>query len=161
MYSARRNNERSGVPNAQAGFSLLEVVAIVLIFALAVPLTGSLLTSDRTGISVRADVEKVAVRLRQARLSAIRERSIISAFIDTERRLVTASDGRGSIRLDPRYRLNVIAAQSARHGNGDAGVRFYSNGGSSGATLEFLYGSSRHELRVNWLTGRIRTRQIH
>ena len=161
MCSARTNNKRCGVPSAQAGFSLLEMVAVVLILAFSVALAGSLLTGDRTGISIRADVEKVAVRLRQARLSAIREQSIISAVIDTERRLITASDGRGSIRLDPRYRLNVIAAQSARQGNGVVGVRFYSNGGSSGATVEFLYRSSRHELRVNWLTGRIRTRQIH
>ena len=161
MYRVVSDSNARHLIDKQSGFSMLEIVAVVLILALYVALSGSLLTSDRSGISVKADMHKVAARLRQARSHAIREQSVVSAVIDTERRLVAANDGARTIKLDPRYLLNVTTAQTDLGRNGIARVRFFPNGGASGATLEFVYGSSRHEVRVNWLTGRVSTRQTN
>jgi len=56
--------------------------------------------------------------------------------------------------------MSVTAADSERLSPVTAGLRYFPNGSSTGATIEFQAERQGYEVRINWLTGRVSVRAI-
>jgi general secretion pathway protein H len=149
---APRPTSRTWSNDRKAGFTLIEVVAVMAIIALVASLAITMIPG--TGRArLKALTLETAALLRRERLGAIltgRERDV---SLDGERR-VLVSDGGDAVAIPQDVVVDVLGVNELWAGR-SAVVRFHPDGASSGAVLRLSREKAEYEIRVNWYTGGI------
>lgn len=136
----------------QAGFTLLELLAVLAIVALAASAVLSVGRNSLDSARVRAFIVESEALFRDARTAAIERRAETSVIIDTgSRRLSLPALGR-SLTVPAGVSLDARVAKSS--GKDLPAIRFFPSGGSTGGELAFHFRGRSYALRINWLTGR-------
>jgi general secretion pathway protein H len=143
------------------GFTLFELLVVMAIIVMAAAAISSLYRSPSSGTHVKAAALLTASRLRDLRAAAMTTGSERVATIDVNNRVIEFSDGHAALELNRSIAIAVTAADSERRSAATAGVRFFPNGSSSGATIELRSERQAYEIRINWLTGRVSTNAIN
>lgn len=139
----------------EAGFTLVELLAVLTILSLAVAAFAFRAGSSFDTADFRALMVRTAAGLRDARADAIVNHREQVFVVNTARRRMT-SPARGTVlTIPPDVDLTVTAAQSETMADGTAGIRFYADGTSSGGTLAFSWNGRKYAIDVNWLTGNV------
>jgi len=145
---------------ADAGFTLFEVLVVMAVLMMAMTAVSALYRSPSAGLVLKSAAASMSSRLRDVRAAAMATGSERVANIDVNERRVSFGDGRAPLELDRALTLSVTAADSERRTAAVAGIRFFPNGSSSGATILLQSERLKYEVRVNWLTGRVSTAEI-
>jgi general secretion pathway protein H len=133
-----------------AGFTLIEVMAVMLIIALVASLAVTMMPgTGRAGL--KALTLQTAALLRRERLGAILTGHDREVSLDGERR-VLVGDGGDIVALPRDIVLDVLGADALWSGR-QAVVRFYPDGASTGAVLKLSREKAEYEIRINWYTG--------
>ena len=141
---------RAPATDRRAGFSLIEVVAVMLIIALVASLAVTTMPGTGRG-RLKALTLEIAALLRRERLGAVmtgRERRV---SVDGEQR-VLIGDGGGVVAVPRDVVLDVLGIDALWSGR-QAVVRFQPDGASTGAVLKLSREQAEYEIRVNWYTG--------
>jgi general secretion pathway protein H len=147
---ARPPTSRTWSHDRKAGFTLIEVVAVMLIIALLASLAITMMPGTGRA-KLKAVTMEAAALLRRERLGAIltgRERQVA---IDGERR-VLIGDGGGTVAIPADVAIDLLSASQAQKDRALV-VRFHADGASSGAVLRLSREKAEYEIRVNWYTG--------
>lgn len=141
-------------PN-EAGFTLVEILAVMSIAAIAVGAISFALRNPSPEMKAKNAAMMTASRLRDVRATAMARGEERVVQIEPVKRLIRSADGRPDLRLDPSLDIAVTSADGERGSAHAAGIRFFPNGSSTGATITIGSRHAVYELRVNWLTGRV------
>jgi general secretion pathway protein H len=135
---------------ARAGFTLLEMVAVMLIVALVAGLVITLTpgTGRAQLKSTALDAVSLLRRERQGAILTGRDRQVA---LDGERRALVGDSGL-SVPIPRDVVLNVLGADAQWLGR-RALVSFRPDGASSGAVMTLSREGASYEIRVNWYTG--------
>ena len=140
----------------QAGFTLIEVMAVMLIIALVSAL--ALTTMRGTG---RAQLYAVSLQtaalMRRERLGAILTASSRQVSLDGRDRVLWG-DGGSQVRIPADVVVDILGNDTVRSGR-LAVVRFQPDGASTGAVLRLSREQATYEVSVNWYTGSVVVRQ--
>jgi general secretion pathway protein H len=150
-----RVSGRSRSQRGEAGFTLLELLAVVAIIAVV---TGAFMLrpgSGRPAAELAAISGAVASVLRSARAEAMAAGGERVVLLDTAARRVAVEGGRRAVAIAPDIALTATGAASEQRGAGQVSVRFFANGSSTGGALKLQRGQHVHEVRINWLSGRV------
>lgn len=145
--------------DGQAGFTLVEMLAVLVILALAAT---AIIQGGRSSIetaNVRAFLVEAEAMMRAARTAAIETMEDKDVVLDPEGRQLTFAAAGKVLKIPEGVSLNGQMASVPGSGVDAYVIRFYPAGNSSGATLPFLYRGQTYELRVIWLTGQVDVRQ--
>jgi general secretion pathway protein H len=135
-----------------AGFTLIEVVAVMLIIALVASLAVTNMPgTGRAGL--RALTLQTASLLRRERLGAILTGRDREVSLDGERRILVG-DGGDIVALPRDIALDILGVDALWSGR-QAVVRFHPDGASTGAVMKLSREKAGYEIRVNWYTGGI------
>jgi general secretion pathway protein H len=131
--------------SSQAGFTLLEMIVVIIVMASVAGLVMVRQPWHSVGLNTDATVRALTNGLRLARSRAIAQNRTVS--------VVTAPDGfsidgGAAWKLPPEEMLSLSQ------------VVFTPDGGSSGGTILLAAGAKRIAVDVNWLTGRVRSRDL-
>lgn len=140
MRSADRN----------AGFSLIEVMAVMLIIALVASLAVTILPGTGRA-KLKALALNTAALLRRERIGAILTGRDRQVSLDGERRALIG-DG-GDLVVIPRDVVLEVLGVDAVWSGRLAVVRYRPDGASTGAVLRLSRERATYEIRVNWYTG--------
>jgi general secretion pathway protein H len=133
-----------------AAFTLIEVIAVMLIIALVASLAATMIPgTGRAGL--KALTLQTASLLRRERLGAILTGRDREVSLDGERR-VLVGDGGDIVALPRDVVLDILGADALWSGR-QAVVRFHPDGASTGAVLKLSREKAEYEIRVNWYTG--------
>ena len=143
----------------EMGFTLFEMLIVMAIVGIAM-LAVSGFQGSGANVQAKSTAVTIASKLRELRASAMSTVSERVATIDTNSRTMRFGDGRNALKLHDSIAFDVISAESERRTVTSAGVRFFPNGSSSGATIRLQSERQAYEVRVNWLTGRVSTRAV-
>jgi general secretion pathway protein H len=143
--------------NKPGGFTLLELLVVLVIASLAISLVGPAFQRLLPGLQLEAEGRKLVAMLRHARSQAILSGAPVAVSQDAD----------GGLRLSYRsqaYSLPTHLSLTLAAGPGQtealAGapqILFYPRGDSSGGSLELKQEAGRSELiSVDWLSGRVR-----
>jgi general secretion pathway protein H len=141
--------KRSG----QSGFTLVELMVVLAIIALAFAVVTPNLRSRSS--DVRDEAARVSALLRLARTEAIFANEERTASLDLTSHVLSLDGGDKAIQLSPDMRISVLTARDDAVSGDVAAIRFLPDGQSSGGaiTLENARGSA--QVKINWLTGAV------
>ncbi|SFV33460.1 GspH/FimT family pseudopilin [Hyphomicrobium facile] len=139
----------------EAGFTLVEILAVMSVAVVAAGAISFAFRNPSPGLKVKNAAMMTASRLRDLRATAMARGEERVVQIEPVHRLIRFDDGRPDLRLDPSIDIAVTSADGERGSAQSAGIRFFPNGSSTGATIKMGSQKTVYELRVNWLTGRV------
>jgi general secretion pathway protein H len=147
-----RPTSQAAINTGKAGFTLIEMLAVMLMVALI-----AALAVTHTRGSGRAQLKTVALQtaalFRRERLGAILTARNHQVSIDRERRALLG-DG-GDVVAIPRDVTVDILGLDERWSGRQAVVRFLPDGASSGTVVKLSREGTAYEVRVNWYTGSV------
>ena len=147
---AKRAGETPAVPGGEAGFSLIEVVAVMLIIALVSGLAVAMMPGTGRA-QLKAVALETAALLRRERLGAVLTGRNRVVSLDGERRSLVG-DGGDVVAIPRDVVVNILGVDEQLSGRQTV-VRFHPDGASSGTVLRLSRQGIEYEIRVNWYTG--------
>ena len=139
-------------PRAAAGFSLFEMLVVLMILSLLTALALPNLRRAPDNLRLEAAGRKLASALRFSRVAAIARNADVVLTVDAERRSFAFSSG-ATIQLEPDISVQMIFAAPLRRGRGTGAICFFPDGTSSGGDILLALDQRRVRICVNWLTG--------
>jgi general secretion pathway protein H len=137
-------------PEPEAGFTLLEVMAVMLIIALVASLVVTMTpATGRAGL--KAVTLQAAALLRRERVGAVLGGRVRRVSLDGGRRVLIGEEG-DTVAIPRDVAVDILGADAVWSGR-LAVVRFDPDGASTGAVLKLSRDRAEYEIRVNWYTG--------
>lgn len=147
---------RQSAAGGRHGFTLLELLVVMGLLALALTIVAPSLNRLRLGVAVRSAAYELAAHLRSARAAARETNKERVLTIDVEGRRYWAEGIVAPRQLPQSVALDLTVPASERVGANAARVRFFPDGSTSGARVVLDDGRSSATIRVDWLTGDVR-----
>lgn len=137
---------------SSGGFTLVEIMVVMVIAALALALVGTSISRNISGAEMRTAARKVAASLRYTRTQAILNKSEQVFLVDTEALTYQAAD-RKPVELPKGMMVELNTARSELTSETAGGIRFYPDGGSTGGNVRLDANGRVYRVNVAWLTG--------
>ena len=145
----------------QRGFTLLEIVLVMAIIALASVLAAAAMTGGFKGMQLKASAKEIASNLRYTRTQAIATGQPQRFVIDPAKHAWQAPNAHhGSI--PAKLGIEFTGAREAQANGASAGegaIEFFPDGAATGGRIRLTAGSAAWDIDVAWLTGQVRLRQ--
>jgi general secretion pathway protein H len=153
-------NPPSRIPNRghasrANGFTLLEMLAVILLIGIAVAAVSVSVTQGLASARVRAASSELAGALRATRAQAIVRGKEQNFDVDTSAnsyRSVRQKD----VRLPKGLRVSITSAQADQPNDHTGRIRFFPDGSSTGGRITLQSGKRQWHVNVSWLTGEVR-----
>lgn len=150
--------QTAAAPASERGFTLLELVLVLLLLALAYGLAGPMLSEKPAGMELRSATRQLAAGLRKARNEAITHRREAVLTLDMETRTFSISGDPKVYALPQPLSYSLYTATSETSHGRVGGIRFFSDGSSTGGRISIgAANGTRLAVEVDWLTGRVAT----
>ena len=141
-----------------AGFSMLELLLVLIILVLAYSLASPLISNLGSG-DLRSSARTVAVALKRTRNVAISARKETPLTFNLEDRTMTLAGEPKPFQLPPKTDLQLYTVQKELTSEKIAAIRFYPDGSSTGGRVTVGQGERKFEIDIDWLTGRVHINQ--
>ena len=139
----------------QRGFSLLEMLVVIVIIGASYTLLPKLIFSGVSGAELRSNARAVATGLRLTRDAAINTRREAVMTLDLENRAFTVANDSKIHKLHEELNVKLYTSQSDLITDKMGAIRFYPDGSSNGGRVTVSAGGRGFEVDVDWLTGRV------
>ncbi|HZZ94530.1 MAG TPA: GspH/FimT family pseudopilin [Usitatibacter sp.] len=139
----------------QAGFTLLEVLVVLVIAAMAY---AAVLGVPGRGISsaeLKSSARTLASGLRTAQSTAMATRRDALLTLDLDTHEFEVPGAMPPRRLPEHVDLKLFTAQSEVTSEKRGSIRFYPDGSSTGGRITVSSGERKYLVDVDWLTGRV------
>ena len=134
------------------GFTLVEIMVVLVIVALMMALVGSSISRNISGAQMRTAAGKVAASMRYTRTQAILTKTEQVFLVDTEKLTYQAGDSEAK-ELPEGMKVELNTARSELTSETAGGIRFYPDGGSTGGNVRLEANGRIYRVNVAWLTG--------
>ena len=148
------NADRRNLKTA-SGFTLLEIMVVMVIAGLMIALVPPLFSSAVSGTKLKGSARDLAIVLRETRSKAIIHNSEQQVHLDLETPRYRIGSGKiqplpDKVGIDIETITGEKLEPNAKHT-----LRFFPDGSSSGELITFSGGNRAYQLHLNWLTGSI------
>jgi len=140
------------------GFSLLELLVVLLLLGLVYGLAAPMLGAGSTGLDIKAASRQLAAGLRKTRSIAVSEHREAAMTLDVEGRTFSLENDAKVYALPRKLELALFTAQSELVHEKIGRIRFFPDGTSTGGRITVSAGESRLLVDVDWITGRVTIR---
>ena len=139
----------------QHGFTLLEILIVLVIGVLLVALVPPLLSGMSGATELRGAARQLAAGLRNARNEAVTHQQEAVLTLDLERRRFGVTGDPREIALPESVALKLYTAQSELLDSATGGIRFFPDGSSTGGAITVSGPKLAYRVNVDWLTGAV------
>ena len=140
---------------AAAGFSIIEMVIVVVLLATVVAIGAAAMSRQLPGQRLRESARELAAQLRFTRAQAIATGKSQLFTLDARTREWRAGDKRdGKLARD--IQIVATGARNEAQREGVAAVRFFPEGAATGGRFLLSHGQAAWQVDVEWLTGEVR-----
>jgi general secretion pathway protein H len=146
---------------AQRGFTLLEIVLVMAIIALASVLAAAAMTGGFKGMQLKASAKEIASNLRYTRTQAIATGKPQRFVIEPAKHAWQAPNGHHGT-IPDKLGIEFTGAREARANaarQDQGAIEFFPDGAATGGRIRLTAGKSAWDIDVAWLTGQVRLRQ--
>jgi len=144
-----------GVSRAELGFTLFEMMIVLVIIAMAMTIAPSIWAGIE-GSRLRAATDDLVAGLRETRSQALRRGEATDLVLDLTKRLYAMPTATGFRPFPGVIDAVDVKPESLLQPGGLARIRFQADGTASEARIVLRHGGSSTAIAVDWLTGRVR-----
>ena len=142
-------------PRRVGGFTLLELLLVVMLIALLFTLVPRMMGSGVSGAELKSNVRAIAAAMKLARDSAINTRRDAFVTINVDSREFTTTFEDKTHKLNDQLTLKLFTSQADQINEKTASFRFYPDGSSNGGRVSVIANEREFNIDVDWLTGRV------
>lgn len=146
--------KRSAVGRRIGGFSLVELMVVMLLASMLFALVGVSISRSIRGAEIRNASREIVAGIRHTRGQSIIQRQQKTFQVDADALTWTAAD-RSAVKLPEGLEITLETARSEMTGENAGGIRFYPDGASTGGSVRLLAGEREWTIIVSWLTGEV------
>jgi general secretion pathway protein H len=136
------------------GFTLLEVLVVLVIIAMATTLAAMVLSGGLDGMRLRSSSKEIAAQLRYTRTQAIATGQPQRFTIDPRGHRWQGPDNRHGT-IPQALGVEFIGAREVRPRAGEGGILFFPDGASTGGRVQLSAKRAMWRIDVAWLTGEV------
>lgn len=140
----------------QSGFSLLELIIVLVIGAAALGLVVSFSGKGASAADLKASARALASGLRAAQSTAMATRRDAVMTLDVDTREFSFTGDSRSHKLPEGIDMKLFTAASEVESQRKGAIRFYADGSSTGGRVTVSAGERQFLVDVDWLTGRVK-----
>ena len=148
----------AGDRRGAAGFTLFELLIVLVILGLTVAVAVPLFARALPGLELTASARTVASTLREARSLAIANNREVAVAVDIERRSIDLAGLRTEF-LDEGISLRLFTAAEELIDRGAGRIRFYPDGTSTGGRVRLIGDGRRYDVDIDWITGAVSVKE--
>jgi len=137
----------------ESGFTLLELIIVLLISVLGFAVIGSNISSGNQ--STRLKARDIASALRYAHGQALMARRPVSVAINLGDNSYSISDRHKIYHLDSEIEISLTVAEEEFVEGEEGSIRFFADGSSTGGRITLEWGQQTQTIDVNWITGAV------
>jgi len=152
MSAARVGAQRA------AGFTLIEMVAVVLIIAIATGLAAVTMTGGLDGMRLRSASSDIAAQLRYTRVQAMATGRQQRFVIDPHAHTWEAPKRRHG-KLPKQLGIEFYGAREVQPSPSEGGIAFFPDGASTGGRIRLRAKKAVRDIDVAWLTGEVKVKR--
>ena len=141
-----------------SGFSLLEVLVVMLLIATVSVLAAAAVTGGFAGMRLRADAKEIAAQLRYTRAQAIATGRAQRFVIDPAAHAWSAADDRKG-EIPEQFAVAFIGAREVQPARGQGAILFFPDGASTGGRVQLAWKTAAWNIDVAWLTGEVKVQR--
>ncbi|MEO6104075.1 MAG: GspH/FimT family pseudopilin [Pseudoxanthomonas sp.] len=146
--------EHACVRASARGFTLMEVLVVLVIIAMATTLAAMVFSGGLDGMRLRSSSKEIAAQLRYTRTQAIATGQPQRFTIDPHGHLWQAA-GKRHGRIPQSLGVDFTGAREVQPRVGDGGIVFFPDGASTGGRVQLSIKRAAWRIDVGWLTGEI------
>lgn len=136
------------------GVTLLEMLLVIALIALAGLLAASAMTGGVDGMRLRSSGKQIAAQLRYTRTQALASGQPQRFTLDpVARRWQAPSGHRGEI--PPGLEIRFTGARQAQRREREGAIVFFPEGGATGGRIELQARQATWRIDVSWVTGEV------
>ena len=138
----------------QSGFTLIELVAVVVLLGIALSVASLSFSKSLTGAKIEAASRDLVAALRYTRGQAIVRGEQQALDIDVEHNTYQAP-GKAIVHLPREMHMALVTAEIEQTGATSGRIRFFPDGASTGGHVTVFMGQRQWQINVSWLTGQV------
>jgi general secretion pathway protein H len=152
--------------NKFRGFTLLEVMVVLVIMALILVVVPPFLPNVMASTHVKSAARELAASLKTARSQAINHQSETTLLVNIDQESYVLTEGSRNLKsnnqtyknlvLPDAADLSLITAESEKLSENEGQIRFFPDGSSTGGQIKLAFKDQEYLVNVHWLTGRVR-----
>ncbi len=147
-------HSRSFARRRANGFTLIELMAVIVLLALAMTAVTFSFSKSLQSAKIRGASRDLVAALRYTRGQAIVKGKQEVLLLNLDDNSYNAP-GKNSIKLPKGMGLRLTTAESELTGGNSGGIRFFPDGSSTGGHISVFQGQREWRVNVAWLTGDI------
>ena len=147
-------NAGCGRARRAGGFSLLELLLVMVLVAATGVLAAGVLGGGFARMELRGQARDIATQLRYTRARALATGTPQAFNIDPAARAWQGADGRRG-QVPDSLRIRFIGAREVQPAEGVGAILFFGDGASTGGRVQLSRGSAGFDIDVAWLTGEV------
>ena len=144
---------------AQRGFSLIELVAVLVLVGIALSLVSLAFTKSLDNAKVQAASRDLVAALRYTRGQAIVKNHQAALDLDMQNNTYQAP-GRPLMKLPAEMHMTLLTAESEQTSKTSGRIRFFADGASTGGHVSIFAGQREWRVNVSWLTGQVTREEV-
>ena len=139
--------------NAEAGFTLIEVVCTLAIIGLLAALVLPAIPRGTSQERLAGYAVEVAALLKGDRNAAIHSHAQVATSLDAGRRIVISGATASIVEIPADVTFQALLARRCGDRRVGATIEFFPSGESCGGVIAIARQGVGYQIRVNWLTG--------
>jgi len=155
-------SSQSRIPNPESrpfafrakGFTLIELMAVIVLLALAMTAVTFSFSKSLQSAKIRGASRDLVAALRYTRGQAIVKGKQEVLLLNLDDNSYSAP-GKSSVKLPKGMGLRLTTAETELTGGNSGGIRFFPDGSSTGGHISVFQGQREWRVNVAWLTGDI------
>jgi general secretion pathway protein H len=144
---------RSARQSGEAGFTLIEILCVLAIFAMLAAIILPTLPRGTSRIRLESFAIATAALLKADHNAAIRRDSEISTEVDAASRIIRSGATDRVVQIPDDVKFDALLPARCNRHSGRSAILFFSSGMSCGGMISLTRPGFGYEVRVNWLTG--------
>lgn len=138
----------------QKGFSLLEIMVVMVIIGFMVVLIPPRLSGVMESTKAKAAAREMVSALRQSRSKAIGSQQEQVFKLDLDKKTFSL-DRKKSTKLPDKMQISLYTARSEQFSDQTGAIRFFPDGSSTGGRIKLTMENLNLFIDINWLTGKV------
>lgn len=142
--------------SAARGFTLLEMIIVLVISVLGFAVVGSNINTGNEATRLQAVARDLASALRYAQSQSLMIRQPVSVTIDLRDNSYRISNRNKIFRFEEEIDVSLTVAEEEFKPDEFGSIKFFGDGSSTGGRVVLEWGKQLRRIDVNWITGQVR-----